>query len=69
MNAEELQVVCDAYEKRISWLDNELDRTRNELWLLANRRICISHGGHEFIDKGPNGAKYKECHYCYYRPE
>lgn len=69
MDAAELKVVCDNYERRIDGLEAALNTANEGLNWQIGKAICARHGGHEFIDKGPYGATYKECKYCLCRPE
>lgn len=69
MDAAELKVVCDNYEKRLDAFQDIIDRLSGHIDGLRADQICRSHGGHEFIDKGSPGVPYTPCKHCGRRPE
>lgn len=64
MDAEMLKIICDSYERRIAILV-EGNRSKNEmLHNLDLRALCVARGGHEYIQVGNAGLRYKQCKYC-----
>ncbi len=68
MDAAELKVICDNYEASLDLLRGKLGIAEDELFGARLDAACLRHGGHKFVERGPNGAKYKECEYCGTRP-
>lgn len=63
MNAEELKIVCDNYERRITAIEQDKGRLRDELHRCEIEALCIARGGHEFESVG--GIGQKRCKYCF----
>ncbi len=62
MDAEMLKVLVDAYEKRFDILLEELNELKSGIAERENEKVCLAHGGHEFVKYGPCGAE--RCRFC-----
>ena len=64
MDAAELKIICDNYEKRLDALRAELVTAEGELSLEITYGNCRRRGEHKYTERGPEGAKCKICIYC-----
>jgi len=64
MEATELQIVVDAYEKRIAILQVRVQQAESCCVRLSREQLCQSKDGHKFEEKNQHGVKSKACKWC-----
>lgn len=64
MDAEILKVILERYDKKLSDIQRELDVMKDDMATNVVKAVCVSHGGHEMVEKGAYNCKYKQCKHC-----